>query len=120
MAFDWSSQEAKEVIPGFHGKVTHSDSMTFVLWEIDAGARLPEHQHVHEQVVHVLDGEFQATVEGKTETLRPGMVSAIPSNARHSGVAITNCRILDAFWPVREDYVDGLTAGVISGAGKRG
>jgi quercetin dioxygenase-like cupin family protein len=115
---DWREVEEQTPIPGFHGKVLHSDSMSFVLWRIDGGALLPEHSHVHEQVVHMLDGTFEVTVDGRTETLGPGMVSAIPSNALHSGRALTDCRILDAFSPVREDYRNGLTSRVISGEAK--
>ena len=117
--FDWDAIEAKTVIPGFHGKVVHSNSMTFVLWEIDAGAKLPEHQHVHEQVAHVLEGQFDVVVAGQAASLHAGMVAVVPSNARHSAVAITKCRILDAFYPIREDYRDGLTSGVISGAASK-
>lgn len=115
MVFDWDKVPESEPIPGFHGRVVHSDSMTFVLWRIDAGARLPEHAHIHEQVAFVLEGTFEITVEGETRQMRPGLVGTIPSNARHSGRAVTDCRILDAFQPVREDYRDGLTARVIGG-----
>lgn len=115
MAIDWSKLESKTVIPGFVGRVCHSDTMTFVLWEIASGATLPEHNHVHEQVAHVLSGEFEVTVSGVTNRLTAGMVGVVPSNARHSGHAITDCRILDAFHPIREDYLNGLTSGVISG-----
>ncbi|WP_442582608.1 cupin domain-containing protein [Mesorhizobium sp. ASY16-5R] len=112
---DWEKIAAQTPIPGFVGKVMHSDSMSFVLWEIAAGTLLPEHAHLHEQVVHMLDGTFELTVDGRTETLSRGQVAAIPSNARHSGRALTDCRILDAFCPVREDYRNGLTSSVISG-----
>lgn len=112
---DWSEVPEQTPIPGFHGRVQHSDSMSFVLWRIDAGALLPAHRHVHEQVVHMLEGEFELTVEGRTTRCGPGEVAAIPSNALHSGRALTDCRILDAFAPVREDYRNGLTSGVIAG-----
>jgi quercetin dioxygenase-like cupin family protein len=115
LAFDWDKVAESEPIPGFHGRVLHSDTMTFVLWRIEAGARLPEHSHVHEQVAHVLEGEFEITVSGSTSRLRAGMVGMVPSNARHSGLAVTECRILDAFQPVREDYRNGLTSAVIGG-----
>jgi quercetin dioxygenase-like cupin family protein len=115
---DWEKIAAQTPIPGFVGKVMHSDSMSFVLWEIAAGALLPEHAHLHEQVVHMLDGTFELTVNGRTETLSRGQVAAIPSNARHSGRALTDCRILDAFSPVREDYRNGLTSSMISGTAK--
>ena len=115
---DWERIAAQTPIPGFVGKVMHSDSMSFVLWEISAGALLPEHDHVHEQVVHMLDGTFELTVSGRTEVLGRGQVAAIPSSARHSGRALTDCRILDAFCPVREDYRNGLTSAVIGGGSK--
>lgn len=116
MAFEWDKVPESEPIPGFHGRVVHSDTMTFVLWRIDAGAVLPEHNHVHEQVAMVLDGTFEVTVSGQTRRMSAGMIGNIPSNARHSGRAITECRIIDAFQPVREDYRNGLTSSVIGGA----
>jgi quercetin dioxygenase-like cupin family protein len=79
--------------------------MTFVYWDITAGAVLPPHSHVHEQVAHTFEGYFEMTVEGKTQILEPGSVCVIPSNAVHSGKALTDCRILDVFSPVREDYI---------------
>lgn len=91
-------------MPGFHGRLVHSDNMTFAYWTIDAGASLPEHSHMHEQVVNVITGEFELTVSGETKQLSSNEVACIPSNALHSGKAITDCYILDVFYPVREDY----------------
>jgi quercetin dioxygenase-like cupin family protein len=95
---------SKEVIPGFHAKIVHSERMTFVYWQIEADAELPEHAHEHEQVCHVIEGEFELTVDGHTRKLSPGQVGVIPSEAVHSGRALTACRVLDVFQPVREDY----------------
>ena len=116
---EWDKIGAKTVIPGFHGKFAHSNSMTFALWEIDKGAILPEHSHMHEQVVHVYEGELEVTVAGKTTVLRAGMVGVIPPNAVHSGKALTNCRVMDAFHPLREDYMAGGAASVLQDAMKR-
>lgn len=96
--------DEKEPVTGFKVRFVHSDTMTFAYWNIAAGSHLPEHRHVHEQVAHMFEGEFELIVEGVTMTLRPGSVVVIPSNAKHSGRAITDCRIMDAFHPVREDY----------------
>jgi quercetin dioxygenase-like cupin family protein len=52
----------------------------------------------------VQEGEFELTVAGQPIVLRPGEVLVIPSGVRHAGRAITDCRLLDVFNPVREDY----------------
>ena len=95
----------KSPFPGWRGKFIRSGSMTFVYWEVPAGTLLPEHSHPHEQVAHMFEGEFEIVVDGVAQRLTPGSVSIIPPNALHSGRAITDCRILDVFSPVREDYI---------------
>jgi quercetin dioxygenase-like cupin family protein len=93
-----------EPIPGYRGRFVHSEQMTIAFWEIEAGAPLPSHSHVHEQVANVISGEFELTVDGETKVLKPGSVAVIPANAEHSGRAITDCRLIDVFCPIREDY----------------
>ena len=95
---------SRQIVPGFHGKFIHAEHLTLSNWEVEAGATLPEHAHPHEQLTQLLEGEFEFTLEGETRLLKPGMVVVIPSNARHSARAITPCKILDVFYPVREDY----------------
>lgn len=94
----------REVFPGFQGRFVHSAHMTFVHWTIEAGAVLPAHSHPHEQVVNMVDGHFELSIAGETRALGPGDVAVIPSDTVHSGRALTQCRILDVFYPIREDY----------------
>ncbi len=101
---DVKSLEQKQMFPGFKGRVIHSENMTFVYWNIEAGSRVPEHSHPHEQVVNVIEGDFEFTVGNETEILKPQSVVIIPPKASHSGKALTDCRILDVFYPIREDY----------------
>lgn len=98
------NQKQKEIIPGFKARFVHTDHMTISFWEIEKGSKLPEHQHPHEQVSQVLEGKFELTIDGKTQVMVPGKIATIPSNVLHSGLAITNCRVMDIFYPVREDY----------------
>ncbi|MBY0408276.1 MAG: cupin domain-containing protein [Rickettsiales bacterium] len=94
-----------EIMPGMRGRFLHSDTMTFAFWEIDEGFHLPAHSHYHEQVAHLLEGEFTLTVNDEARRLHAGAMTVIPANAPHSGVAHTKCKILDIFYPKREDYV---------------
>ena len=94
----------RETVPGYSGRFIHTAGMTLAYFEITAGSASPEHAHVHEQVSQVLEGVFQLTVAGEPIILKPGSVLVIPSNVRHSGLAITDCKLLDIFNPVREDF----------------
>jgi quercetin dioxygenase-like cupin family protein len=94
----------RQTIPGFVGRFLHSNKMTFAYWEIAGGASSPEHAHVHEQAAFLIEGEFELTVDGVANHMTPGTIVIIPSNVRHSGRAIIDCKLLDVFDPVREDY----------------
>ena len=78
--------------------------MTVAYYSAPAGAQFPEHSHPHEQISNIVEGEFVLTIDGETKTMTPGVVAVIPSNAVHSGHAVTECKIIDIFQPVREDY----------------
>ena len=96
----------KELIPGYKVSFIHSKNMTFAYWDIEKDSPLPEHSHPHEQVANLIEGKFELTVAGETKILEPGDVAIIPPDAKHSGKAITDCRIIDVFYPIREDYVE--------------
>lgn len=95
---------AREVFPGFHGRFIHTEQSTLAFWEIDENAVIPEHNHFHEQVMQVYEGEFELQLDGETHILKPGDVLVIPPNAPHGGKALTTCKVLDTFTPVREEY----------------
>jgi len=94
----------RELLPGTSVRFVHTQTMTLAYWTFEAGALLPAHCHPHEQVANILEGEFEMTLGDQTQVLRPGIVVVMPSNVMHSGKAITRCRFIDAFHPVREDY----------------
>ncbi len=96
--------EPKELAPGYSAKMVHSKNMTLVYWDVQANHVLPEHSHPHEQVVNLIEGTFALTIDEETRILEPGTVVIIPSNASHTGKGITDCKIIDVFYPVREDY----------------
>ncbi|MEN9686619.1 MAG: hypothetical protein RLZZ28_2405 [Bacteroidota bacterium] len=89
---------------GFLARFIHTENMTFSFLEIKAGSASAEHAHKQEQVAMLLEGIFELTIEGEPIRFEPGSVVIIPSNAKHSGLAITDCKLMDVFTPVREDF----------------
>ena len=99
-----NSIPSKEMFPGYNGKFVHTGTSTIAFWDITANSPIPEHSHFHEQIMHVIEGEFELTVDGKTEVLTAGAVVTIPGNVKHGGKAISNCKVIDVFMPEREEY----------------
>jgi quercetin dioxygenase-like cupin family protein len=96
--------ESKEIIPGFFARFVHTENVSVVFWEAKAGSTFPEHSHIHEQISTIQKGRFQLTINGETKILEEGIVAVIPSHAKHSGIALTDCELIDVFYPLREDY----------------
>jgi quercetin dioxygenase-like cupin family protein len=96
--------EPREIMPGYRGRLVHGETMTLAYWDVDKDAEVPEHAHVNEQIMHVLEGSFQFTVGGDTQVYEAGELVVIPSQTPHSGRALTACRLMDVFSPVREAY----------------
>ncbi len=94
----------KEILPGFVGKLIHTETNSFNFIEAAAGSGFAIHSHPHQQCSFVFEGEFELTVGDTTQILNSGTFAVIPSNVPHGGKAITNCRLLDVFSPVREEY----------------
>lgn len=93
-----------EIAQGIHAHAVNAENLTVLHVRIDQGALLPEHAHVNEQVINVVEGRLELTVEGKTHILEPGKVMVLASNVPHSGRALTDVKVVDVFYPVREDF----------------
>ena len=94
----------KELVAGIDGYYVHGTNMTLGYVEIKAGSDLPQHHHVHEQITYIIEGQLDMVIGGKDCSLTAGMYYVIPSNVPHGAIAVTDCKVIDVFSPVREDY----------------
>ena len=94
----------KQLVPGITGYYIHGNSMSVGYVELKAGSVIPEHQHIHEQITFILEGQLDMVIGGQACSLSPGMYYVIPSNITHSAIAVVDSKVVDAFSPVREDY----------------
>lgn len=102
---NFNTNKVIKIWDGIYGTLSHSEKQTFGHLTIDAGTILPAHSHFHEQWCHVLEGELEFDIEGEKMNLTKGMTAYIPSNAVHSAVAHTQCKVIDCFTPAREDFI---------------
>ena len=97
--------KGKQLMPGLYARLLHSSNMTLSFVDIDKGSNMPIHQHPHEQITFVMEGELEMNIGGETMVLTPGTVHIIPGNTPHGALALTDVKVLDVFNPVREDYI---------------
>lgn len=93
-----------DMVPGVRRRTLVSgDTMMQMLVTFAASSRLPEHQHPHEQISHVLAGRLRFTLEGGTDVreLGPGDSLYLP----HAAEALDDCTVVDTFSPPREDLL---------------
>lgn len=95
---------AREFLPGLFGKMLHGEKSSVGFWEIKKGSIIPEHHHINEQITCILAGELEMTIGGVTTVFREGNVQVIPPDVPHSAIALTDCRVIDSWTPVRESY----------------
>ena len=103
---DFKTRKRVKIWEGITGTLHHSHQLTFAHVTLQTGAVLPEHNHIHEQWTHVIEGELLFNINGEENLLTPGMTAFMPSNIPHSAKAITECKVIDCFLPVREDFVE--------------
>ena len=82
----------------------HTDNITVAFNDLKAGAIVPEHEHVHETIDFVMEGTLEMVIAGEVHVMNAGTVARVPSNVRHGARAITPCRVINIFYPKREDF----------------
>jgi quercetin dioxygenase-like cupin family protein len=71
----------------------------------------PEHVHAEEQIVIVLQGEFDFVLDGETRTMRPGDVAVVPPWVRHGAFTReSSCQEVDVFNPPRATLIEHARA----------
>lgn len=63
------------------------------------------HNHPHEQLTHVLSGEFEFTIGDETKIVKAGDTLYKEPNIMHGCKCLKAGVLLDTFTPVREDFL---------------
>jgi quercetin dioxygenase-like cupin family protein len=105
MAFiNYNTKDRVTIFPGVQSAMEHSSQITYGCVNLEEGVVVPLHSHPHEQWTYILEGQMEFSLDGDKRLLTTGMGAFIPSNTPHGAFAVTACKVIDVFTPVREDY----------------
>ena len=101
------SELPKLTMPGdlFDVRFIHTDNITVAFNELKAGAEVPAHQHIEETIDYVQEGALELTIGDETVQITAGSVARVPSNVWHAARAITDCKVINFFYPSRRDWL---------------
>jgi quercetin dioxygenase-like cupin family protein len=102
----WNGREAFEFVDGVRLHAIGGEQVLLCRVSYDPGKEVPWHVHEEaEQVMLVLAGEVEITIEAETRTLAAGDVAVVNRGRRHrlhSGPGVT---FMEALAPVPLDHV---------------
>jgi quercetin dioxygenase-like cupin family protein len=99
---DVSAIAPLEMLPGLDFQPVLGEQMLVNFVSFQPHSEAPLHTHEEEQIVVVLEGEFDFTIDGHTRTMHTGDVAVIPSWVPHGAVTHEHaCREMDVFNPPR-------------------
>lgn len=104
---DVNAIESVEFVPGlgFRPVLGERTMVNFVSFAPNTEA--PMHVHEEEQIVIVLEGEFEFELDGDVRTMRAGDVAVIPSWVPHGArTHDSSCREIDVFNPPRRSLLE--------------
>jgi quercetin dioxygenase-like cupin family protein len=85
--------------------LTCAEPLMLVKVAFEQGAVGAPHQHVHLQQTYIASGAFAVTIDGQEQVLRAGEGFNVPSNAWHGVVCLEAGMLLDAFSPMRREFL---------------
>jgi len=84
----------------------YNDNLMLVKIDFEAGCDGGgQHAHPHTQSSVVVSGVFEVTIDGVTQTLKAGDGFYVAPNLMHGAVCIEAGTLIDAFSPVRADFL---------------
>jgi quercetin dioxygenase-like cupin family protein len=100
-----------EFVPGLEFQPVLGEHTMVNFVHFNEHTEAPLHVHVEEQIVIVLDGEFEFEIDGETRTMRQGDVAVVPPWVPHGAhTHDTTCTEVDVFNPPRETLLDAARA----------
>lgn len=83
----------------------YNNDLMMVKFRFEKGAVGAPHHHIHSQSAVVVSGVFELTINGEKKILKAGDGYFVAPHLLHGAVCIEEGILIDAFSPVRTDFL---------------
>lgn len=98
----------RELLPGvFMKPLAWGEASMLVEFNLKQGARIPEHQHPHEQTGYLVSGRVRFFGAAGEQIVESGCSWSFPGGQVHGADALLESVLVEVFSPVRQDYLPG-------------
>ena len=105
--YDFNRMPTRKITPLVNRRFVIGTESSLTQWTLKAGAKLPLHFHINEQITIVEKGELEVYSQGQKYILKSGEVMVFPPNVPHEFIALKNTVIYGLSTPLREDFING-------------
>lgn len=103
-----TAAEIVEIAPGAtRATLASGRHTTMVRFEMEAGADIPPHRHLHEQTGLLVSGDLLLIAGGREWPVVAGDSWSIPGGVLHGGHTEGGAVAVEVFAPVRDEYLPG-------------
>ena len=114
----WNGRTPHEIFDGVRLHAIGGEQVLLCRVVYEPGKKVEWHSHEHtEQVMFILDGSVEVTVEEETQTMRPGDVAVINRGVPHALYSENGVTFMEALAPVPLDHVPDRTLDLVLGPG---
>jgi quercetin dioxygenase-like cupin family protein len=110
----WNGRDSWEFVDGVRLHAIGGEQVLLCRVQYERGKQVPWHAHEDtEQVMVILEGEVEMTIEDETKTLTPGDVVVVSRGLHHKLYSEGGVTFMEALAPVPLDHVPDKTADLV-------
>ena len=103
----WNEVEQEKLNPLLDRQMITGENLMLARILLKKGCVVPEHSHESEQMTLVVTGSLRFQFGSEERKLGTNQAMNIPSNVKHSVVALEDTLAFDIFSPIRHDWLAG-------------
>jgi quercetin dioxygenase-like cupin family protein len=110
----WNGRDSWEFVDGVRLHAIGGEQVLLCRVQYEPGKQVPWHAHEDtEQVMFILEGQVEMTIEDETKTLTPGDVVVVSRGLHHKLYSEGGVTFMEALAPVPLDHVPDKTADLV-------